>query len=103
MKWISVSVLVAVTCLVLWRGATGPAGEAAAGVGARPVPDDARPGLRVATFEATITIPVGHACMGGGISDAREIIDPLFAKGFVLLGVDKPVVVVALDWCQCNN
>ncbi len=59
--------------------------------------------LRAAVFEADITIPLGHACMGGGISDAREIVDPLFAKGFVLLGADKPIVVVALDWCQCNN
>ena len=62
---------------------------------------------RVATFEADITIPVGHACMGGGIPDATKIVDPLFAKGFVLLHDDatawNPVVVVALDWCQCNN
>jgi hypothetical protein len=58
---------------------------------------------RVAIFEADITIPIGHACMGGGVADAKEIVDPLVAKGFVLLGADKPVVVVALDWCQCNN
>jgi len=59
--------------------------------------------FQVATFEADITIPIGHACMGGGVADAKEIADPLFAKGFVLLGAGKPVVVVALDWCQCNN
>lgn len=59
--------------------------------------------FRVATFEADITIPIGHACMGGGVADAREIVDPLFAKGFVLLGAGQPIVVVALDWCQCNN
>ena len=58
---------------------------------------------RVATFEADITIPIGHACMGGGIADAKVVADPLFAKGFVLLGGDEPVVVVALDWCQVNN
>jgi len=57
----------------------------------------------VATFEADVTIPIGHACMGGGVADAKEIVDPLFAKGFVLLGAGKPIVVVALDWCQCNN
>lgn len=61
------------------------------------------PQYRVATFEAVVTIPVGHACMGGGIADAREIIDPLFAKGFVLLGGEKPVVVAAVDYCQLNN
>src|SRR3954466_3736311 len=60
--------------------------------------------FRVATFETDITIPIGHACMGGGISNAKRVVDPLYAKGVVLLG-DKfePVVVVALDWCQCNN
>ena len=63
----------------------------------------AAPEFRVATFEADITIPIGHACMGGGVADAKEILDPLFAKGFVLLGAGEPIVVVALDWCQCNN
>ncbi|NOS68483.1 MAG: hypothetical protein HOP33_00950 [Verrucomicrobia bacterium] len=60
-------------------------------------------GFRVATFEADITIPIGHACMGGGVADAKEVLDPLYAKGFVLLGSGKPIVIVALDWCQCNN
>lgn len=63
----------------------------------------ARAEFRVATFNADITIPIGHACMGGGVADAREIVDPLFAKGFVLLGADQPLVVISLDWCQCNN
>lgn len=63
----------------------------------------AAPEFRVATFEADITIPIGHACMGGGVADAKEVMDPLFAKGFVLLGSGEPIVVVALDWCQCNN
>ena len=59
--------------------------------------------FRVATFEADITIPIGHACMGGGVDNAKEIVDPLFAKGFILTGAGKPIVVIALDWCQCNN
>jgi len=58
---------------------------------------------RVAAFEADITIPIGHACMGGGVADAKSIADPLFAKGFVLSGHASPIVLVALDWCQCNN
>src|SRR5262245_65488377 len=60
-------------------------------------------GFRMAIFEADITIPIGHACMGGGVADAKEIVDPLYAKGFVLLGAGEPVCVAALDWCQCNN
>ena len=60
-------------------------------------------GFRAATFEADVTVPIGHACMGGGVADAKKIVDPLFAKGFVLLGAGEPIVVVALDWCRCNN
>ena len=61
------------------------------------------PEFAVAVFEADVTVPVGHACMGGGIPDAAAVVDPLFAKGFVLLGADEPVVVLAVDWCQLNN
>lgn len=62
------------------------------------------PGWTVAVFEGDITIPIGHACMGGGIADATEITDPLLAKGFVISGPGfAPVVVTALDWCQTNN
>src|SRR5262245_9840370 len=59
---------------------------------------------RLARFSADITPPIGHPCMGGGIAPAREIVDPLFAHGFVLLGSDQPIVVVSLDWCEvCND
>ena len=62
-----------------------------------------KPKFQVSQFEADITIPIGHACMGGGIADAKELVDPLFAKGFVLTGLSRSVVVVLLDWCQVNN
>ncbi len=61
------------------------------------------PGYQVATFHVDVTIPIGHACMGGGISPAREIVDPLFANGLVLLGPEKPIVFVAVDWCEIRN
>lgn len=41
--------------------------------------------------------------MGGGVAPAKEIIDPLFAHGFVLQGVGKPVAFVAVDWCEIRN
>ncbi len=41
---------------------------------------------RLATFSADVTPPLGHPLMGGGIAPAREILDPLSARGFVLLG-----------------
>ena len=81
--------------LVGLGGVAWPAGDSCGGLAAGE--------FRAAVFEADITIPVGHACMGGGVADAKEIVDPLFAKGFVLLGPAEPIVVVALDWCQCNN
>src|SRR5262245_8372859 len=65
---------------------------------------DEPPKYRLARFSADITPPIGHPCMGGGIAPVGEIVDPLSANGFVLLGGDKPIVVVALDWCEvCND
>ena len=58
---------------------------------------------QVAVFEADITCPIGHPLMGGGIAPASEVVTPLLAKGMVLLGPDKPVVVAALDWCEVRN
>ena len=59
--------------------------------------------ITLATFHAEVTIPLGHPCMGGGIAPAKEIVDPLFAHGFVLRGAGKPVVFLALDWCEIRN
>ena len=59
--------------------------------------------LRLATFSADITIPLGHRCMGILDTKALRIDDPLEARGFVLLGADAPVVFVALDWCEVRN
>ena len=58
---------------------------------------------QLATFREEVTIPLGHACMGGGVAPASEIVDPLFAHGVVLLGPDLPVVFVAVDWCEIRN
>lgn len=61
------------------------------------------PQCRVGVFSADVTCPIGHPCMGGGIAPAKEIIDPLFARGFVLLGAGQPIVVVSVDWCEIRN
>ena len=62
-----------------------------------------QPRLALSTFAVEITVPVGHALMGGGIAPAKEVVDPLFAHGFVLHGPLKPVAFVALDWCEIRN
>jgi hypothetical protein len=59
--------------------------------------------FKIATFQADVTIPMGHPCMGGGISPAKEVSDPLYAKGFVLLGAEKPLVLLSLDWCEVRG
>ena len=76
------------------------AAAAAATVHAAPA---AGPRLTVAPFTEEVTPPIGHPCMGGGIAPVKEIVDPLFAKGFVLQGAGDPVVVVAVDWCEIRN
>jgi hypothetical protein len=58
--------------------------------------------LRLATFHADVTVPLGHGMMGGAWVSKR-IADPLEAHGFVLLGADGPVVFVAVDWCEIRN
>jgi len=57
----------------------------------------------LATFTADVTEPIGHPGMGGGIEPAKEIVDPLYAKGVVLLGGEKPVVLLSVDWCEIRN
>ncbi len=62
------------------------------------------PPVAVAPFTADVTVPIGHPLMGGGVAPAKEVIDPLQACGFVLIGGGgKPVVVVAVDWCEIRN
>ena len=59
--------------------------------------------FRLATFSADVTIPLGHRCMGILPMKATQIDDPLDAHGFVLLGAERPIVLVALDWCELRN
>src|SRR5262245_19015594 len=41
--------------------------------------------------------------MGGGIAPVARIEDPLFAIGLILQGAGKPIVYVAVDWCEIRN
>jgi hypothetical protein len=60
-------------------------------------------GFRLATFVAEVTPPLKHPLMAGGIAPAAKVEDPLFAHGLVLLGAGKPLVLVAVDWCEIRN
>ncbi len=57
----------------------------------------------VATFEIDVTVPIGHALMGGGIEPAKQVIDPLHAQGIVLRGPGEPIVWLSVDWCEIRN
>ena len=57
------------------------------------------PALHLATFACDVTPPIGHPLCGGWIEPARAVDDPLRALGVILLGMGRPVVLCAVDWC----
>lgn len=59
--------------------------------------------FRLGTFQADVTIPIGHRCMGILPQKAQKIVDRLEARGLVLMGADLPVVFCAVDWCEIRN
>jgi hypothetical protein len=59
--------------------------------------------LRIAPFDADITCPPGTPLCDGLCPPAKEIVDPLTARGIVILGQDKPIVLCALDWVGVGN
>lgn len=63
----------------------------------------APPEFHLATFRADVTPPIGHPLLAGLVPDAKEIADPLSAIGIVLVGVDRPIVIVAVDWCEIRG
>jgi transposase len=78
-------------------------GSLAACLTVGPAAASRRAALRLATFSADVTPPLGHPLMGDGIAPASEIVDRLDARGFVLLGAGPPVVLAAIDWCEIRN
>src|SRR2546428_280179 len=67
-----------------------------------PVPAADTP-LRIATFEADLTPPLGTPLCDALVQPAKEIVDPLSARGIVLLTDDKPIVLCAVDWVGIGN
>jgi len=61
--------------------------------------DDSSP-LKLATFRVDATPPIGSPV---AYAPARKIEDPLFARGIVLLGAGKPIVLCAVDWIGIGN
>ncbi|MFL5241931.1 MAG: hypothetical protein ACJ8FY_07465 [Gemmataceae bacterium] len=61
------------------------------------------PALHLATFSCDVTPLLGHPLCGGWIEPVRGVDDPLRAIGVILLGMGRPVVLCAVDWCELRN
>ncbi len=59
--------------------------------------------LHLAPFRFDATPPKGHACCGGWITPVEAVDDPLEAVGFVLYGLEKPIVLCTVDWTGILN
>jgi hypothetical protein len=56
---------------------------------------------RLSSFTEDVTPPLGGPLFNA--VRARSIADPLQAHGIVLSGQGKPIVLVAVDWCEIRN
>ena len=55
--------------------------------------------LRIATFQVDVTPPLGSPlCCSAGVKPAEKIVDPLSARGIILIGPAKPIVLAVVDW-----
>jgi hypothetical protein len=63
-------------------------------------PAVAAEGLRIATFQTDATPPIGYDM---GYSVVKTIREPLLAKGVVILGAGKPIVMMAVDWVTIDG
>jgi hypothetical protein len=70
---------------------------------AQSAPRESKSTCKIVHFEIDATIPIGHRCMGVLPQKSISIADNLELHGFVLLGSDLPIVVVAIDWCEIRN
>jgi hypothetical protein len=59
--------------------------------------------LEIATFDADVTPPLGTPLCHGNVRPAERIVDPLKARGLILLGEGAPIVLAAFDWTGIGN
>ncbi|MBP7934892.1 MAG: hypothetical protein KA354_09635, partial [Phycisphaerae bacterium] len=65
--------------------------------------DPGREPLRIALFQADVTPPLGSPLCEALVKPARRIVDPLSARGVILLTREKPIVLCAIDWTSILN
>lgn len=59
--------------------------------------------VRIATFQVDATPPLGSPLCDGLVQRAKEITDPLSARGIILLTEQKPIVLCSFDWVGIGN
>jgi len=59
--------------------------------------------LRIATFQCDVTPPVGSPLCYGAVKPVERIVDPLSARGLILLTDEKPIVLCVIDWVAISN
>ena len=59
--------------------------------------------IKIATFSADVTPPLGAPLGYGHYGVAVEIVNPLSARGIVILSDQKPIVLCAVDWIGLNE
>jgi hypothetical protein len=61
---------------------------------------DKATGLRIATFQADATPPIGYDM---GYSVVKKLGEPLLVKGVVIIGAGKPIIMAAVDWVTVDG
>jgi hypothetical protein len=59
--------------------------------------------LKIAPFVADVTPPVGSPLCNGYRPPVKQVDIPLTARGIVLLGAGKPIILCAVDWIVISN
>jgi len=70
------------------------------GIGCLVIPGAHAGPLRIATFNVDATPAIGTPV---AYAPTRTIVDPLSARGIVLLSEDRPIVLCAVDWIGISN
>lgn len=59
--------------------------------------------ILITSFIADVTPPLGAPLCNGNVKPAERIVTRLTARGLILIGRDKPIVLCAFDWVGIGN
>ena len=62
-----------------------------------------KPPLRIATFQTDVTPPMETPLCYGFVKPVERIVDPLSARGVILLTDKQPIVLCVIDWVAISN